>query len=84
MFQQKNSKLYYTKPNAQQQLVKNDGKPLETFEKNENEFGYQSFLIPPPPPPPVRSVPYNLTGNQQRTAQQKIYEFKQRKFHGYY
>uniref|UniRef100_A0A6P6Y478 Glutamate [NMDA] receptor subunit 1-like n=1 Tax=Dermatophagoides pteronyssinus TaxID=6956 RepID=A0A6P6Y478_DERPT len=77
-------------------------KNIEIYDKNDNQFGYQSFMIPPPPPPPQRSVPYLLerptsttattttttatilTNKQQRTAQQKIYEFKQRKFLGYY
>ncbi|XP_046911606.2 LOW QUALITY PROTEIN: glutamate [NMDA] receptor subunit 1 [Dermatophagoides farinae] len=68
-------------------MITSKSKNIEIYDKNDNQFGYQSFMIPPPPPPPQRSVPYMLdrpTNKQQRTAQQKIYEFKQRKFLGYY
>lgn len=44
------------------------------------------FLIPPPPPPPnlTRMAPYIIGAPKQRTAQQKIYEYKHRKSFGYY
>lgn len=47
----------------------------------------QSFVIPPPPPPPAghlqRMTP-TYTSQPKRSAQQKIYEYKQRRSLGYY
>ena len=45
------------------------------------------YQLPPPPPPPVigqRMAPYIVVTPKQRTAQQKIYEYKHRKPFGYY
>ncbi|KPM08548.1 glutamate NMDA receptor subunit 1-like protein [Sarcoptes scabiei] len=69
-----------------------------TGNEQNNSFGYQSFPIPPPPPPPIRIMPSASSStatylygrdsskhsSKQRTAQQKIYEFKHRKFLEYY
>ena len=61
---------------------------VDSSGKTEPElFRYQAFPIPPPPPPPVigsRMAPYVLCAPKQRTAQQKIYEYKHRKSFGYY
>lgn len=51
-------------------------------------YNFHAYPIPPPPPPPVVSqrktsyLVYNTP--KQRTAQQKIYEYKHRKSFGYY
>ncbi|KAJ6222112.1 hypothetical protein RDWZM_000657 [Blomia tropicalis] len=71
-------------------ITKSNQEPHEK-ESEQDLFRYHSFSIPPPPPPPIvgQRIPSTYISGlggpkKQRTAQQKIYEFKHQKSFGYY
>ena len=85
IFQKTRNKLEYLRNSQIHQHVSSLSK-LESCTKSDQDLlRHHSFLIPPPPPPPLmnqRIQPF--TTPKQRTAQQKIYEFKHQKSFGNY
>lgn len=60
---------------------------VDPYGKAQVEGGLLRYSLPPPPPPPIigqRMANYFISAPKQRTAQQKIYEYKHRKSFGYY
>ncbi|CAG2174708.1 unnamed protein product, partial [Oppiella nova] len=78
------SNLYSAFPVLTKELSLN--KSFEVESRSSTPCDSQTFVIPPPPPPPAafQRMPPNYTSIPKRSAQQKIYEYKQRRSLGYY